>query len=1026
MMAFTSPIHLEYLSPLAALGIFLLLGIPIVLLGIRSLNGLGPIRKWVAIVARLLVLLGFVLLLGGIRWQREHKRVDVIVVRDLSDSTSYVRDHPQPTLRESVNEFMQAAMNDQRKRPEDAMAVIGFAERAVIETLPSTRLDLGSRSIMEGGRGTDIASAIQLALASMSNDAMHRLVLISDGNATAGNLDAAIEAAAAQNVPIDVMPLRYSVDSAVMMERFIAPTWRRENEPMTLEVILRSTADRPVDGTLVIFHQGSPVDIDADTPGMQTTRRVTLQPGPNKVVAKVPPLAGGVHNFRAVFDLDESAAGDPPVLVASAMDAFTIVQGEGSILYIDNVPDGGGMDLLNALRPEGINLVRVTIDDIPRDLFGFQNYDAVILANVPSGAGGVDQQQDGILATYVHDMGGGLVMIGGPDAFGAGGWQGSKVEKILPVNMDVPARKEVGKGALVMIVHACEFENGNYWGTQCVLKAIDALSTYDEVGIITYDWSRHSSQWDFPLQVKGDGSKAKAAAKQMRQGDMPDFEDSMRVALHGSEGQPGLKDSDARHKHLIIISDGDPIPPSPELMAEYAAAKVSASTISVYPHDLSSTLPPPTMQAIADQLKGRAYGPINNTFNQLPQLFIKEARIVRRTLIHEDANGIPLALRDTSSVVQGLEGELPPVYGMVLTTKKNDPLIDMPIVAGKANDPLLAHWQTGLGKTAIFTSDATRKWAPNWVGSAAFGKFWAQVIRSVARPPMSRDMDIQTRVEGDTIHIRAEAMDRDRRSMNFLNVTGQIVGPDMQTRDIQLNQTGPGIYEAVIRNARPGAHVARINYVGPKGESGWQVAATAINTNPEMRELRSNDALLEQIAQRTGGRVLEPFNVEAANLFSREGLKRTASPMPVWDILLPVVMALMLIDVAIRRVAWDFKAIWHRTAAYVNSFRTQHRTASESVDALRRLRFGAREQQPDQVAQASREEPMAERPDPSRKFEGSGIEGDINHVLGGATAEPPQKPDTPQPQDTDGAEHTSSLLAAKRRARRQMDNNDEK
>jgi hypothetical protein len=373
----------------------------------------------------------------------------------------------------------------------------------------------------------------------------------------------------------------------------------------------------------------------------------------------------------------------------------------------------------------------------------------------------------------------------------------------------------------------------------------------------------------------------------MQQGDMPHFEDSMRVALYGSGGQKGLKDSDARHKHVIIISDGDPIQPPPELLAEYRAAKVSASTISVYPHDLSAQGLPPTMRMIADSLKGRAYGPVNGNFNQLPQIFIKEARIVRRTLIYEDAKGIPLSLKGNSEIVQGLGSDLPPVYGLVLTSKKTDPLIDMPIVAGKAADPLLAHWQTGLGKTAVFTSDATRKWAPNWVGSSAFGKFWAQVIRSVARPPMSRDMDIQTRVDGDKIYVRAEAMDRDKRSINFLNVKGQIVGPDMQTKDIQLNQTGPGVYEAVVEKARPGAYVAHLQYVGPKGEAGWQVAGVAINSNPEMRDLRSNDALLEQIAARTGGRVLEPFDAKSADLFNRQGLKRTASPMPVWDILLP-------------------------------------------------------------------------------------------------------------------------------------------
>ena len=101
--------------------------------------------------------------------------------------------------------------------------------------------------------GTDVASAIQLGLATMGKDAMHRLLLIWDGNPTTGDLDAAIAAAAAQHVPIDVMPLDYDVQNEVLVERFVAPTWKRENEPFTIEVFLRShqrdqcnrQADRP-------------------------------------------------------------------------------------------------------------------------------------------------------------------------------------------------------------------------------------------------------------------------------------------------------------------------------------------------------------------------------------------------------------------------------------------------------------------------------------------------------------------------------------------------------------------------------------------------------------------------------------------------------------------------------------------------------------------------------------------------------------------------------------------------------------
>ena len=1028
-----APLHLEYFSGWWALAIFVGLAAPIVLLGVRSLTGLGPIRKWVALGMRLLVLLVLVLILGGVRWQRQHKDVEVLFIRDLSDSTSYVTDHPAETLRKSVEQYMGQALDAKEHKPGDRVGVIGFAENAIVESLPSPRLNLGSHAVQESGRATNVASAIQLGLASLSNEAMHRMVLIWDGNQTAGDLAAAVSTAAAQGVSIDVMPLHYSVPAAVMMERFVAPSWKREKDAFSLQVVLRNTANRDVTGQLSILHQGKPLDVDADRPDIQTAVRITLKPGLNPVQVKVPPLDGGIHPFRAVFELDtRPGQKDAPIVVTPSMDAFTIVQGKGKVLYVDNTEGEAGKILEGALAQEGIALERIRPAGMPHDVLGLQNYDAVIMANVSAGAGGIDAQQDQMLASYVHDMGGGLLMIGGPETFGAGGWQGSQVEKVLPVDMDIPARRMIGKGALVLVMHACEMADGNYWGEQCALKAVDALSEQDEIGVISYSWQGSQASWDFELATKGSGEKVKSAIKSMQHGDMPSFQDCMDLALNGRGGTKGLKDSLAQHKHVIVVSDGDPGGPFDELLQKYRDNKVSISTVTVYPHAGQPVGPnglPLVMERMAKDTRGRSYGPINSKPDQLPQIFIKEAQVVRRTLIFEEEAGIPLRLRPSlSDVVQGLGRELPPVTGMVLTTVKKDPLIDMPIVAGKSADPLLAHWQTGLGKAAVFTSDAHTKWASRWVNSRDYAKFWAQVVRSVSRPPMSRDMDLQTTVEGDKIRVVAEAMDKEAHRLSFLNVVGQVVGPDMKVRDIRLAQVGPGRYETTIDAGNAGAYAVRIGYTGRKGEAGWQVAGAAINSNPELRDLTSNDAAVEQVAAKTGGRVLSPFNPVSAGLFSRIGLKQTASPLPVWDFLTMALLGLILIDVAVRRIAWDWKTLKAVAVQRLGLADARKIEKSESVDALRRLREGGKEpiEKPKKAVAADAGEA---RPAASTKFEasGPGVEGDLTKVVGGATDQPvpKKKPVQPQPAAGTGEDRTGSLLAAKRRAREQMDKKDE-
>src|SRR4029450_10585284 len=191
MLAFVSPITLEYLTWYQALGLFAAVSLPIVLLGMRSLNGLGPVRKWVAIAIRMLVVLLFVLVIGGARWQRQNKDLEVIVLRDVSESTAQVKEFPRKTLQESEDEWFRYLSDSKNGKPKtDRMGVVAFNDQAIIDAMPNIRPALDARPIREVGSGTNLASAIQLALATFSKDAMHRMMLMSDGNATMGDWEA--------------------------------------------------------------------------------------------------------------------------------------------------------------------------------------------------------------------------------------------------------------------------------------------------------------------------------------------------------------------------------------------------------------------------------------------------------------------------------------------------------------------------------------------------------------------------------------------------------------------------------------------------------------------------------------------------------------------------------------------------------------------------------------------------------------------------------------------------------------------
>jgi hypothetical protein len=253
--------------------------------------------------------------------------------------------------------------------------------------------------------------------------------------------------------------------------------------------------------------------------------------------------------------------------------------------------------------------------------------------------------------------------------------------------------------------------------------------------------------------------------------------------------------------------------------------------------------------------------------------------------------------------------------------------------------------------------------------------------------------------------------------LNFLSVQGKEVGPDQQTHDMTLVQTGPGTYEADFDARSPGTHVVLLSYASPTGARGTAVSGLAVNDNPEFRDLSSNDSMLDQIAKRTGGRMLQPFDSTTADLFTREGLAESSSSMPVWDLLLPIAMALLLVDVAVRRIAWDWAATKRLMASAANKVRefTSLRKveAATTMSALQQTRAAVADRM---EAERSRKVQPIAAPDPTAKFNaGPGVEGDLSALVGGAsedaTAGSAHKSQDPQ------EEMANRLREAKRRAR---------
>jgi hypothetical protein len=506
------------------------------------------------------------------------------------------------------------------------------------------------------------------------------------------------------------------------------------------------------------------------------------------------------------------------------------------------------------------------------------------------------------LQNAVRDVGIGFLMVGGPDSFGPGGYHRTPAEEVLPVSMDIEQQDILQKGALVIILHTCEFADGNTWGKRITSQAIRVLSGHDEVGVLVFDQETDTEQWLFRLTPAASFSRLVTLVNRARIGDMPTFATTMEMGL------AGLNQSDAAIKRMLIISDGDPSAPTDQLLDAVQQAKITVSTVTVSPHGESDI---GSMKRIADATGGTAYTPDNPA--ELPAIFVKEARTLKRSMIQETTIS-PLP-GTPSSLLNSLE-ETPPLHGYVLTTLKPraEPVLlaphpepDSATTAAPPPTPILARWKYGLGSTAAFTSDLTTRWGREWQQWEKFDSVVSQLMTSLSRVRKPAELRLWTHLSSGeaTIVVEDFTSDNQRPDGAFAELNAIVNGPDDFSATLRLQQVSPGRYEARLPLPAQGKYqvIARGN---GNGRSESTTGGFIVSYSAEYLRFRSDPIMLKQIQERTGGQLLASDSPADAVFGDR--LPRS-STRPVFDWLLISLAILLPIDVAVRRVHVDWTLI---------------------------------------------------------------------------------------------------------------------
>jgi uncharacterized membrane protein len=923
--------------------LLLLIVIPITWwLGSKSLAGLGPWRRSLALIFRSLVLLLIVCAIAGIQWIWSSEKLTVIYLIDQSDSIPVAK-------RQLMLEYaIQSVKSHRRKDRQDRAGLIVFGREASIE-IPPLDENLPNISRPESYFGktdaTNLESALKLAQASFMEDSAKRIVVLTDGNQTLGSAEATAQRLSENGIGIDVVPVKLDTSTEVLVEKIDIPGYVRQGQTVDARVVINRFSatgkDEPVDGRLRVQRRiGNQTEILADGP-YTLDKDINVVPIPHKIETN----AGYTYEAEFIPTNDSSDT----IAQNNKATAFTYARGKGRVMLIEDISHPGDFDaLVQTLRRNDIEVDVRDTSNMFSSLVELQSYDSVILAGTPRTSGeeatkvvAFSNDQIDMLVQSAQQFGMGILMIGGPEAFGAGGWTNSKLEEAMPVNFAIKNEKVIASGALAMVMHASEMAEGNHWQKMIGKAALDALGPQDYCGVVQYDMSGDKWLWGDKTGMSKVGeakSIMRSKINRMVPGDMPDFDSSLSLALKS------LKIVPASLKHMIVISDGDPSPATNGVLSGYKAAKIKISTVAVGTHGAAGHS---ELKRIATTTGGNYYVVTNP--NALPQIFMREARRVAKPLVFEPEGGVVPFVNRPHEILSGIRGPLPRISGFVLTERKDSPLVEVPILSPKPTEEdtasILATWTYGLGRTAVLSMDAGNRWAKDWANAPVYDQFFSQLVRWTMRPTNDDGKySIATNTRDGRVQVVVTALDENDGYVNYLEMGAIAVGPDLKPTNLTMRQVAPGRYVGELTPDQAGSYMLSII---PGSNKPPITTGVTIPFSDEYRVRQANMRLLEQLSERkpTGGASGHLSNpLEADSLKElvgqdsyRTGLPPAKSLQDIWPIAVLIGATLFFADVFVRRVALDLGLPLRMLAARLRG-RGESASDTERRERLDRLR----------------------------------------------------------------------------------------
>lgn len=802
------------------------------------------------LAVRFAVLALCILALCGISVPLQRAADTTVFLVDLSESNAGNVTKMETCLKEQVGRMPKG----------NQYAVVTFGANPVVEQFLTKETHVSSLLSTPKKSATDLEAAVSAGLSMIPENAAGRLVVLTDGKQTKGNVTRTASALMAKNVQL--LSIVYD-DATVRKDAYIEtvemPDYLYPNDRYSMQVTVVSNYE--TDAVLQL--------LDGTKKVSQT--RVHLNKGSNRFVLKQTVQKEAAEQYTVKINAPgDGCKENDSYHVYAAVDTLP------KILVITGMKEDS-TPFMKVLDAAGCNYRRVMAVNAPDTLDEMLQYKSILLENVYRG-----DLPDGFLKqikTYVKDYGCGLIACGGEDSFALGGYKDTELETVLPVNMQLQGTNEKQSQAMVMVIdHSGSMSEDTGEGTNLDLAitaanaAVDQLDSKDEAGVVTFD---DTYTWQVPLEKVTDKEAVKKKITGINEGGGTTIKPAVHAALSA------LEKSSAQMKHIVLLTDGEGETRNfDDVVRECNDSGVTLSTVAV--GEGADTF---LLEQLAKQCGGRYY--YSDISTDIPKIFAQEVFLSGDSYLQNGT--FFLKVNENSPVTRDLFTDgWPSLKGYVSASKKTG--ASVLIASEKKEEPILSVMQYGLGHTVAWNSDVTGRWSGGFSGSSDYVQLWKRIVDySAGNTSFGEDrIDVQTTNGVTTVTYHAKDYDEQTQ------VEAVDTDPDGKTHTIRLSASAPGTYEGELETVKSGIYNLSVRRMQGEEVTNAMTTAASVQYSDEYKFALTNETYLAFIRQY--GRKISP----KTNIWKK--LKNASrADFDLTNLCLLLLLLLFLADIAMRR-----------------------------------------------------------------------------------------------------------------------------